>query len=236
MANAASLFSQLLRHFPRTEFALLVKKHGAERHAKGFACWDQFIAMLFRHLARADSPREICGGLSCCLGKLAHLGVGRAPKRSTLSYANEHRPTALYEDLFWTAMERFRGQGRLGGGKTGFRFKNKLLSLDSTTVSLCLNLFPWAKFRRAKGGVKVHVMLDHADYMPSFVLITEARRHDVTAARKIRLVAGSIVAMDRVYNDYTLFARFWPMPNGWRFGPCQMVGNGPRTASFASPE
>ena len=208
MANAASLFSQLLRHFPRTEFALLVKKHGAERHAKGFACWDQFIAMLFCHLARADSLREICGGLSCCLGKLAHLGVGRAPKRSTLSYANGHRPARLYEDLFWTALERFRGQGRLGGGKTGFRFRNKLLSLDSTTVSLCLNLFPWAKFRRAKGGVKVHVMLDHADYMPSFVLITEARRHDVTAAREIRLVAGSIVAMDKAYNDYGLFARW----------------------------
>ena len=157
MANAVSLFSQLLRHFPRTEFAFLVKKHGAERHAKGFACWDQFIAMLFYHLARADSLREICGGLSCCLGKLAHLGMGRAPKRSTLSYANEHRPAALYEDLFWTALERFRGQGRLG--KTRFRFRNKLLSLDSTTVSLCLNLFPWARFRRAKGGVKVHVML-----------------------------------------------------------------------------
>jgi len=208
MANAVSLFSQLLRHFPRTEFASLVKKHGAERHAKGFACRDQFIAMLFCHLARADSLREICGGLSCCLGKLAHLGMGRAPKRSTLSYANEHRPAALYEDLFWTATERFRGQGRLGGGRTGFRFKNKLLSLDSTTVSLCLNLFPWAKFRRAKGGVKVHVMLDHADYMPSFVLITEARRHDVTAARKIRLATGSIVAMDRAYNDFNLFARW----------------------------
>ena len=208
MANAVSLFSQLLRHFPRTEFTFLVKKHGAERHAKGFTCWDQFIAMLFCHLARADSLREICGGLSCCLGKLAHLGMGRAPKRSTLSYANEHRTATLYEDLFWTALERFRGQGRLGGGKTGFRFRNKLLSLDSTTVSLCLNLFPWAKFRRAKGGVKVHVMLDHADYMPSFVLITEARRHDVTAARKIRLTQGSIVAMDRAYNDYSLFARW----------------------------
>jgi hypothetical protein len=208
MANAVSLFSQLLRHFPRTEFASLVKKHGAERHAKGFACWDQFVAMLFCHLARADSLREICGGLSCCLGKLAHLGMGRAPKRSTLSYANQHRSAALYEELFWTAMERFRGQGRLGGGKTGFRFKNKLLSLDSTTVSLCLNLFPWAKFRRAKGGVKVHVMLDHADYMPSFVLITEAKRHDVTAARKIHLTQGSIVAMDRAYNDFGLFARW----------------------------
>ncbi len=125
-----------------------------------------------------------------------------------MSYANEHRPAGLYEDLFWTAMERFRGQGRLGGGKNGSRFKNNLLSLDSTTVSLCLKLFPWAKFRRAKGGVKVRVMLDHADYMPSFVLITEARRHDVTAARKIRLAKGSIVAMDRAYNDFNLFGRW----------------------------
>jgi len=206
MAIVASLFSQLLRHFPRTEFAALVKEHRAERHAKGFACWDQFVAMMFCQLARADSLREICGGLSCCLGKLAHLGVGRAPKRSTLSYANEHRPAALYEALFWTALERFRAHGGLGGGKIRFRFKNKLLSLDSTTISLCLSLFPWAEFRRAKGGVKVHVMLDHADYMPSFVLITEARRHDVTAARKIRLTPGSIVAMDRAYNDFRLFA------------------------------
>jgi hypothetical protein len=206
MATVASLFSQLLRHFPRTEFAALVKEHQAERHAKGFGCWDQFVAMMFCQLARADSLREICGGLSCCLGKLGHLGVGRAPKRSTLSYANEHRPAALYEALFWSALERFRAHGGLGGGKTRFRFKNKLLSLDSTTISLCLSLFPWAEFRRAKGGVKVHVMLDHADYMPSFVLITEARRHDVATARKIPLASGSIVAMDRAYNDFRLFA------------------------------
>jgi len=150
MANVASLFSQLLRHFPRTEFASLVKEHRAERHAKGFTCWDQFVSMLFCHLARADSLREICGGLSCCLGKLAHLGVGKAPKRSTLSYANEHRPAALYESLFWAALDRFRGQGSLGARKAQFRFKNKLLSLDSTTISLCLSLFPWADFRRAK--------------------------------------------------------------------------------------
>ena len=208
MANAVSLFSQLLRHFPRTEFAFLVKKHGAERHAKGFVCWDQFVAMLFCHVARADSLREICGGLSCCLGKLAHLGMGSAPKRSTLSYANEHRPAALYEALFWTALDRFRGQGGLGGGKARFRFRNKPLSLDSTTISLCLSLFPWADFRRAKGGVKVHVMLDHGDYMPSFVLITKARRDDVTAARKIELAPGSIVAMDRADNDFRLFAKW----------------------------
>ncbi len=208
MVITASLFSQLLHHFPRTEFVSLVKKHRAERHAKGFTCWNQFVSMLFCHLARADSLREICGGLSCCLGKVVHLGIDKAPCRSTLSYANEHRPAALYEDLFWSALERFRGHGGLAGGNSKFRFKNKLLSLDSTTITLCLELFPWAEFRRAKGGVKVHVMLDHDDYMPSFVLITEARRHDVKTARLLNLTAGSIIAMDRAYNDYRLFAKW----------------------------
>jgi hypothetical protein len=208
MATAGSLFGQLLHHIPRVDMARLVKEHGAERHAKGFTCWNQLVAMLFCHLAQADSLREICNGLSCCLGKLVHLGLGRAPKRSTLSYANEHRPAALYEAVFWTVLQRFRGQGALGGRRTAFRFKNNLLSLDSTTVSLCLGLFPWADFRRAKGGVKVHVLLDHADYMPRFVLITEARRHDLVAARALDLAAGSVVAMDKAYNDFRLFARW----------------------------
>jgi len=205
MVDVASLFSQLLHHFPRTEFATLVKKRKAERYAKGFACWTQFVAMLFCQLARADSLREICNGLSCCLGKLVHLGVNTAPNKSTLSYANEHRPAALFEDLFWSALERFRAQGGLGARKAQFRFKNKLLSLDSTTITLCLSLFPWAKFRRAKGGVKAHVLLDHDDYLPSWVLITEAKQHDIKPARLLSLNPGSIVAMDRGYNDFDLF-------------------------------
>jgi len=208
MIKVASLFSQLLHHFPRTEFAHLVAKHQAERRAKGFTCWTQMVAMLFCHMAHADSLREICGGLACCQGKLRHLGIGKAPNKSTLSYANQHRPAALFEELFWTMMHRFRTSGGLGNRKRKFRFKNKLLSLDSTTISLCLNLFPWAKFRRAKGGVKVHVLLDHDDYMPSFALITEAKRHDRTVARRFNLKPGSIVAFDRAYNDYTLFSQW----------------------------
>jgi hypothetical protein len=206
--NVASLFGQLLHHFPRTEFARLVKEHGAEKHAKGFTCWTQFVAMLFCQLARADSLREICNGLSCCLGKLVHLGLSSAPNKSTLSYANEHRSAALFEALFWSALERFRDGGHLGARKRKFRFKNKLLSLDSTTITLCLNLFPWAKFRRAKGGVKAHVLLDHDDYLPSWVLITEARRHDIRPARQLALNPGSIVAMDRGYNDFELFGNW----------------------------
>ena len=210
IVQVASLFNQLLQHFPRTEFAALVKKHGAERAAKGFTCWTQFVAMLFCQLGRADSLREICNGLGCCLGRLVHLGISKAPRRSTLSYANEHRPSALFEDLFWTALGRFRDQQAVGGRRHKFRFKNKLLSLDSTTISLCLTLFPWAKFRRAKGGVKAHVLLDHDDYLPAYVLITEAKRADVKLADSFALNSGSIVAMDRGYIDYALFGR-WTM-------------------------
>lgn len=210
IVQVASLFNQLLQHFPRTEFAALVKKHDAERAAKGFTCWTQFVSMLFCQLGRADSLREICNGLGCCLGRLVHLGIAKAPRRSTLSYANEHRPAALFEDLFWTALARFREQQGLGSRQHKFRFKNKLLSLDSTTISLCLALFPWAKFRRAKGGVKAHVLLDHDDYLPAYVLLTEAKRSDVKLADSFALNPGSIVAMDRGYNDYALFGR-WTM-------------------------
>jgi len=208
IVQVASLFNQLLQHFPRTEFAALVKKHDAERAAKGFTCWTQFVAMLFCQLGRTDSLREICNGLACCLGRLVHLGIAKAPRRSTLSYANEHRPAGLFEDLFWTALARFREQPGVGGRKHKFRFKNKLLSLDSTTISLCLTLFPWAKFRRAKGGVKAHVLLDHDDYLPAYVLLTEAKRSDVKLADSFTLNPGSIVAIDRGYIDYALFARW----------------------------
>jgi hypothetical protein len=166
--------------------------------------------MLFCQLGRADSLREICNGLGCCLGRLVHVGIAKAPCRSTLSYANAHRPAALFEDLFFTALARFRGQQGLGKRQHKFRFKNKLLSLDSTTISLCLTMFPWAKFRRAKGGVKAHVLLDHDDYLPAYVLLTEAKRSDVKLADSFRLNPGSIVAMDRGYIDYALFGR-WSM-------------------------
>jgi hypothetical protein len=208
MVQAASLFNQLLQHFPRTEFASLVQQHLAEHAAKGFTCWTQFVAMEFCQLAHADSLREICNGLACAEGKLVHLGIANAPNKSTLSYANQHRPAALFEDLFYTSLNRFHEQEGLGARKSKFRFKNKLLSLDSTTISLCLDLFPWAQFRRAKGGVKAHVLLDHDDYLPSYVLITEAKRSDVRVAQSLDLNAGSIVAMDRGYNDYELFGKW----------------------------
>jgi hypothetical protein len=162
-------------------------------------------------LSQKTSPynlREICNGLGCCVGKLVHLGIGKVPNKSTLSYANEQRPAKLYEDLFYTALGRFRDQKGLGSRKQKFRFKNKLMSLDSITITLCLEMFSLANFRKAKGGVKAHVLLDHDDYLPRYVLITEARRSDVKVADAFALNPDSIVVVDRGHNDYAQFGKW----------------------------
>lgn len=203
--RCASLFSQLISLFDRHQFADLVRVHKAERYSKGFSSWDHFVAMLFCQLAQAKSLREICGGLACCLGKLKHLGMNDSPKKSTLSYVNGHRPWEMFQDLFYRTLAVCN---QAGPGKHKFRFKNKLLSLDSTTISLCLSLFPWAKFRSKKGAVKLHLLLDHEGYLPTFALITNGGKHDVTMARQFPLARGSIVAVDRGYTDYKLFD-FW---------------------------
>jgi len=198
-----SMFSQLLKLFPRTEFQALVKRTYAERHARGFTCWGQFVAMLFCQLGRAHSLREICGGLRSCEGKLSHLGI-TAPSRSTLAYANEHRPWQLYRAVFQDLLGRCQAQVH---GRRKFRFKNKLVSLDSTVIDLCASLFDWAKFRRTKGAVKLHLLLDHDGYLPSVVVITEGRKHDVRVARLLRFESGTILIIDRGYVDYAWFAR-----------------------------
>jgi hypothetical protein len=204
MSNFCSIFSQLLQLFPRIEFQHMAKETHAERYAKGFSCWGQFVAMLFCQLGRAHSLREITGGLRSCEGKLKHLGI-TAPSHSTLAYANEHRPWELYEQVFLRLFERCRVQVV---GKRTFRFKNKLISMDSTTVDLCLKIFDWAKFRRTKGAIKLHLLLDHDGYLPSFALVTEGNVSDVKVARLFHFDPGTIVVDDRGYNDYALFGRW----------------------------
>jgi hypothetical protein len=203
MVRSASLFGQVIALFRKQQFYRLVSKHRSERYSKGFSSWDHFVAMLFCQLAQAKSLREICGGLACTVGKLRHLGMRYAPKKSTLSYANTHRPWEMFRDLFYDTLDMCR----LAAPKNRkFRFKNKLLSLDSSTISLCLKLFPWAEFRRTKGAVKLHLLLDHDGYFPSYAYISNGKKHDVTIARKITLPPGSIITMDRAYNHYKLFA------------------------------
>lgn len=204
MNRFSSIFSQLLQLFPRLEFHRMVKETKAERHARGFTCWGQFVSMLFCQLGRAHSLREIVNGLRSCEGKLRHLGI-TAPNRSTLSYANEHRPWELYQKVFFSLLESCRKQIN---GKKKFRFKNKLVSLDSTVIDLCLSMYDWAKFRRTKGAVKLHLVLDHDGYLPSFAVITDGKCHDVNVAYLLKFDPDTIVVDDRGYNDYRLFAKW----------------------------
>jgi hypothetical protein len=185
---------------PRLEFEAAVKKHEAERHARGFSSWAQMIGMLFCQLGHAQSLREITGGLAACEGKLRHLGVGDAPKRSTLSYANEHRPWGLYETVFHNLLMRCQAEAK--SYKRSFRFKHKLLSLDSTVIPLCLSVFDWAQYKRAKGAVKLHMVLDHDGYLPSFAVLSEGKTADITVAKKMSFAPGTMLTFDRGYTDY----------------------------------
>jgi hypothetical protein len=205
MNQVCSIFSQVLKLFSRGDFEKAVKEHKAERHARGFTSWGQFTAMLFCQLGRAHSLREICGGLACCEGQLKHLGVPVAPKKSTLAYANEHRPWPLYQTVFEQMLSKCQELVRSQGGRKKFRFKNKLLSLDGSIIDLSVSLFDWAKFRRTKGAIKLHLLLDHDGYLPSFAVVTEGRASELKVAQTLRFEPGTILAIDRGYMDYEWF-------------------------------
>ena len=207
MNRVCSIFSQLLQLFPRPEFERAVKDHNTERHARGFTSWGQFVAMLFCQLGRAHSLREICGGLACCEGKLKHLGIPLAPKKSTLAYANEHRPWELFQTLFTQLLGKCQQWVASQGGRKTFRFKNKLLSLDGSVIDLSVSLFDWAKLRRTKGAIKLHLLLDHDGYLPSFAVVTEGKKSELKVARTLRFEPGTILVIDRGYIDYEWFAK-----------------------------
>ena len=200
MNRVCSIFSQILSLIPRSVFDDAVKKHQAERHARGFASRAQFVAMLFCQLGHAQSLREITGGLAACEGKLRHLGVEEPPARSTLGYANEHRPWPMYQTLFHSLLARCQAEAT--GLKRKFRFKHKLLSLDSTVIPLCLSLFDWAQYKRAKGAVKLHMVLDHDGYLPSYAVLSDGKTSDITAAKGMTFAAGTMLVFDRGYADY----------------------------------
>jgi hypothetical protein len=200
MNRVCSIFSQILQFIPRLSFAAKVQEHKAERHARGFSSWTQLIGMLFGQLGHAQSLREITGGLAACEGKLRHLGVSQAAKRSTLAYANEHRPWELYRSVFYDLLEHCRGEA--AGHKRKFRFKHKLLSIDSTTIALSLSMFDWAHYKRTKGAVKLHLVLDHDGYLPQYAVISDGKEADISAAQKMSFAPGTMLVFDRGYADY----------------------------------
>jgi len=212
MISPTSCFAQVLSLVDRHEFESIVRRWHAEHAAKGFSCWEQFVSMMFCQMGAAHSLREICGGLATATGKLSHLGFTEAPGRSTLAYANEHRPWEVYQDVFESLLGRCQEMAAKGGRK--FRFKNPLVSLDATTIDLCLSMYDWAKFRRTKGAVKLHLMLDHQGCLPRWGLVTEGAVHEVKVAQNLEFMTGTIVVVDRGYVDFSMFHR-WTAQGVW---------------------
>jgi hypothetical protein len=207
LTKVCSIFSQILQIISRTSFEQAVRRHKAERHARGFSSWGQFVAMLFCQLGGAKSLREITGGLAASEGKLRHLGLPEAPRRSTLAYANKHRPWQLYEEMFHQVLGQCQSVAAIGSGKRRkFRFKNKLMSMDASVIDLCASVFDWAAYRKTKGAVKLHLLLDHDGHLPCYAVITEGKQHEIKVARQLHFEPGTILAIDRGYIDYDWFA------------------------------
>jgi hypothetical protein len=206
LKSSLSLFAQILQVIPRSKFARIVRNTGSERHSKGFSSWQQFVSMLFCQFASSKSLREISDGLAVTFGKLNHLGISSAPPKSTLAYANAHRPYQLFEQLFYEML--FICKSTSPGKKRKFRFKNKLLSLDASIIDLCISMFPWAAYQQGKGAAKLHLMLDHDGYLPVFADLTDGNAHEIKIAQNLNPPKGSIMVFDRGYIDYGMFQRW----------------------------
>ena len=200
MAHNNTVFSQLLKLVSRHEFESLAKQHHAGRSFRSASRWSQFVVMMMAQLSGRNSLRDIVENVSAQSHRLYHLGSAKL-SRSNLSRINNDKPYQLYESLFGKLLVRCQS---IAPGHR-FRFKNSLYALDASTIDLCLEMFPWADFRSTKGAVKLHVGLNHAGCLPEFVSITEGKSHDVTVGRTLQFPKGSIVAVDKGYNDYAWY-------------------------------
>jgi hypothetical protein len=200
LAHNNTVLSQILKLVCRHEFESLAKSHHLGQKLRKMTRWGQFVAMMMAQLSGRTSLRDIESNLSAQQNKLYHLGVSKVT-RSSLARVNERQPHELYESLFGRLLKRCQSTAP----RHGFRFNNKLYSLDASTIDLCLSIFPWAKFRATKGAIKLHAAIDHDGYLPSFITVTDGKVHDVKMAPQLSVEKNSIVVFDRGYNDYTWY-------------------------------
>lgn len=201
MAHNNTILHQLLKMFPRHEFEVLAKEHHIGRKSRSMTRWTQYVCLMVAQLSGRCSLRDIVSNILVQDASRYHLGIAK-PSRSSLARINEKQPWELYSALF----NKLLAKCQTIPGSHGFRFKNKLYSLDATTIDVCLALFPWANFRQAKGAVKLHVGLDHEGMIPSFVQVSDGKTHEINIARTLDLPKASIVVADRAYTDYAWFS------------------------------
>ena len=197
------VFSQLVGFMNRNHFNYLVRKYDGDRYVKSYSCWNQLLTMMFGQLANRESLRDLVVALEAHSGKLYHLGMGRSVTRSNLAKANEQRDWHIFEEFAYYMI----GEARKRRKTDIFNLGGSVYAFDSTTIDLCLSVFWWAKFRRKKGGIKVHTLYDIETQIPAFLHITTASVHDVKAMPEIPLEAGAYYIFDRGYNDFANLAR-----------------------------
>jgi len=197
-----TLFSQIISKLDTSKFKKLVKSHQSDKHQKGFNSWSHLVSMLFCQFAKSQSLRDISNGLRSATGNLNHLGMLTAPSKSTISYQNKHRSWELFRDYYYLLLDSLGQQA--GMKRTKFKIKSKIFLLDATTISLCLSLFDWAKYKTHKGAIKMHTLLDYDGHLPAYVDITDGKTADNKGAYDIPLYKGSVIVADRFYNDFSL--------------------------------
>jgi hypothetical protein len=198
-----TLFSQIISKLDRAKFNKIVKHYDSDKHEKGYNSWAQLVSMLFCHFANSQSLRDISNGLRSATGNLNHLGIRKAPSKSSISYENKHRTWELFRDYYY-ALQKSLGQ-QPGFKQVKFRIKSKILLLDSTTISLCLSLFDWAKYKTAKGAIKMHTLLDFDGNLPIYMNLTDGKTADNKGAYDMPLIKNSVVVADRFYSDLYLW-------------------------------
>ena len=197
------VFSQLAAFLDYFKFRRIVEKYEGDKYIKSYSCWNQLLTMMFGRLASRESLRDLVVVLEAHSGKLYHLGMGKSVTRSNLAKANEQRDWRIFEEFAYYMI----GEARKRRKTDIFNLGGSVYAFDSTTIDLCLSVFWWAKFRKKKGGIKVHTLYDIKTQMPAFMHITTASVHDVKAMPEIPLEAGAYYIFDRGYNDFANLAK-----------------------------
>ena len=192
------VFAQLVGFLDNFKFLRIVKKYDGDKYVKSYTCWNQLLTLMFGQLSNRESLRDLIVAMGAHAGKLYHLGIGKSVTRSNLSKANEQRDYHIFEEFafFMIAEARRRRIQKI------FELDGHIYAFDSTTIDLCLSVFGWAKFRKHKGGVKMHTLYDVEAQVPAFVHITPAKVHDTKVMPEIPYEAGAHYIFDRGYNDF----------------------------------
>lgn len=202
MSTKITLFSQVIGKLPKEIIRKIIRTAGTDKHCKGYDTWSQFVSMVFCQFSQCDSLRDISNGLRSATGNLNHLGISRAPSKSTVAYQNANRDSGVFRNIYYALYAHFGRQGQWQRRK--FRFKMPVKLLDSTLITLTMSVYEWAHYTAKKGAVKKHTLLDYDSLLPEFVNITDGKAADNKAAFDIRISPHTIVVADRGYCDYAL--------------------------------